>query len=906
MRDVPKWLGGAGLGLTLAGAAALCFSFCRAHHDLRMAIPLIVLLLILLAGFIGWQRSRSSLLLREQKLQSERDALERSFAYLTKFASDIIVLSDDAGQIVWANEAARRTFGGAAGTLTGARLNQFRAPGHEEPLDTLLARQRATPDGFQYQTRQRAHDGRIFAVEVSGRQVQVDGRSFYLSIGRDITEQQRMVNDLRRLNRAYAALSEVNQLVVRAASKDTLLRQMCRILVSVSGYRFVWLARADPLPRGRLTPLAWAGAQDIPERAPGNGIPWSGVPDESGPFAAALRERRPVILRDAEAAAGWTAWGDGAPTPDCRSVLILPVDLWGGQRGVAVLHAAATDAFDAAELVLLSEFAADLTYGLEALRSRREREQALLQVREREARLQAVFAAADTIGFVLTDAAEPVPAIVEFSPGAENIFGRRKADTLGRPVAELHAPDAAAHYPAWLRRLRDTRSGWSQDVTLRRADGGTFPAYWSIHPLFDGVGQLSGCVEICMDESQHKELEQQFFQAQKLESIGRLASGVAHDFNNIIQVVIGHAAAALRDAAPDNPLREDLQEIQQAGRRAAGLTRQLLAFSRRQTAQPVVFDVNSAARDTERMLQRVIGEDVTLTLKLAASPLLIHMDPDHFNQILMNLSVNARDAMPRGGQLLVESSVLSAAPAWLSAERDTPPAGPYVQLAVSDTGCGMSAEVKKHLFEPFYTTKAKGQGTGLGLATVYGIIRQSGGHIHVYSELEHGTTLKIYWPLAVAETAPAAAPEDRGVPAADTAGTNRRVTILLAEDDDRVRRLMGRILKPQANYRVIEAHDGAHALALAAAEPGAIDLLITDVVMPNVNGRELAERIARARPGIKILFISGFTQGVVEQQGIIPENVPFLAKPFAPEDLLKKVRQLLQEDGCAGRPEVNT
>ena len=374
-------------------------------------------------------------------------------------------------------------------------------------------------------------------------------------------------------------------------------------------------------------------------------------------------------------------------------------------------------------------------------------------------------------------------------------------------------------------------------------------------------------------------------QSQRLESVGRLAGGVAHDFNNLLTAIFGYADLLAEELPADSPGREDVQEIRTAATRAAELTHQLLAFSRQQVLQPVVLNLNDVVENLDKMLTRLIGADVELEAHLAPDLGNVRADVGQLEQVIVNLAVNARDAMPAGGRLTVETANADLGEGYAEAHRPVVP-GRYIMLAVSDTGTGMDAVTKSRLFEPFFTTKVPGKGTGLGLATVYGIVKQSGGYIWVYSELDHGTTFKVYLPLveAPAETVRA--------PVATTGSPGGTETVLLAEDDEMLRPL-ARELLAKLGYRVLEAPDAATALATARAHPGEIHLLISDVVMPGENGVQLARQLMADRPRLRVLYISGYTDEAVVRHGLLAPGLNFLQKPFTPDVLARKVRDVL-------------
>jgi PAS domain S-box-containing protein len=379
--------------------------------------------------------------------------------------------------------------------------------------------------------------------------------------------------------------------------------------------------------------------------------------------------------------------------------------------------------------------------------------------------------------------------------------------------------------------------------------------------------------------------EEQLRQSQKMDAIGQLAGGVAHDFNNLLTVITGYTELGMRRMDPADPFRKNLEQIKKAGDRAASLTRQLLAFSRKQMFQEKIVDLNSIVADMDKMLRRLIGEDIDLVSVLEPSLSRVKADPGQIEQVLLNLAVNARDAMPRGGKLTIETGHANLDEAYVKSHL-TAKTGRYVMLAVSDTGTGMDAETQQHIFEPFFTTKEVGKGTGLGLATVYGIVKQSSGDIWVYSEPGKGTTFKIYLPIAEDAASPEAEPHTTDIP-------QGQGTILLVEDEELVRNLAGEILRMKG-YQVLTAANGVEALRVCNEYAGRIDLMVTDVVMPQMGGRELAERIRSVRPETKVLYMSGYTDDAIVRHGILDDHVSFIQKPFSPDLFALKVREVLE------------
>jgi PAS domain S-box-containing protein len=469
------------------------------------------------------------------------------------------------------------------------------------------------------------------------------------------------------------------------------------------------------------------------------------------------------------------------------------------------------------------------------------------------------------------------------SPSHRSVLGFAPAELLSSPLSDLVHPDDLNDVLEQIPRI--AASGTAQvTCRLRHADG----SWRWIEVQATAIDWQGGryLVAVGRDITERKQLQAQFLQSQRMESIGRLAGGVAHDFNNLLTAIMGNLELALDTLPDDHIVHDDLAEAQKAGNRAAGLTRQLLAFARKQPIEPRIINLNDLIGDMDKLLRRLIGENIELVTLPMPDLAPIKADPGQIEQVVVNLAVNARDAMPEGGKLTIETR---------NVEIDQDHAqqhigvaiGAYVLLAVSDTGIGMDVETQRQAFEPFFTTKPKGRGTGLGLATCYGIVKQHGGHIWPYSEPGHGSTFRVYLPLA---GEPLSTQKQRQQPGALPSGTE---TVLLAEDEFAVRALAARVLR-ERGYTVLEASDGDEALRLARERDGApIDLLLTDMVMPNVSGRELVEQVGAIHPGIKVLYISGYADHAVVHHGRLDPGVDFLHKPFSPSALAYKVREVL-------------
>jgi two-component system cell cycle sensor histidine kinase/response regulator CckA len=475
--------------------------------------------------------------------------------------------------------------------------------------------------------------------------------------------------------------------------------------------------------------------------------------------------------------------------------------------------------------------------------------------------------------------------VMTWNLAAERIFGWSQKEVIGHPIPYVPEGDQRESNVLWDAVMKGQFLR-GVEIRRRRKDGVLIDLSLWAAPLRDATGQVISTIGVLDDVTEHKRLEEQLRQAQKLEAIGRLAGGVAHDFNNLLTVIIGHSQRMLRNLPAEDRNRRSAEGIKQAGERAASLTRQLLAFGHKQILHPKLMDLNVVVSNMADMLQRLIGEDIRLVTTLHAGPCLIKADAGQIEQILMNLAINARDAMPEGGSLMLGTSVTTAGEASTASRIPLPPGGNYVMLSVRDTGCGMDAEVQAHAFEPFFTTKEVGKGTGLGLATVYGIVVQSGGAIDVVSEPGQGAAFTILLPRPD-DCAATDVRADQSTPE-----TMHTETILLVEDDALVREFLRDHLAGQG-YRVLEAGLGEQALRLCGTNPDPFHLLLTDVVIPDMSGRTLAERAVTLRPAMKVLFMSGYTDDVVLRHGISEEVAAFIQKPFLPDDLSCKVREVL-------------
>ena len=599
------------------------------------------------------------------------------------------------------------------------------------------------------------------------------------------------------------------------------------------------------------------------------------VSTEAG-FAAALREFDPDIIlcdHNIPSFGGWAALEMARRAlPDVPFILVTgSLD---EETAVAYLKAGATDYILKDRVIRLGPAV------IEALERARQRQ----ELRRQERLLRQIIDANPSLIFVK----DWEGRFVLVNQATAEVYGTSVDELVGKTDADFNSnTDEVSHF------LRDDRevmsSGRPKLIAEERVTNPTSrETRWfqtikvPLRLPDDDVPKLLG---VATEITERKRLEEQLLQSQKMEAIGQLAGGVAHDFNNILTAIVGYTDLLAAEFGSGNRHLEDLEEIRKAARRAAALTRQLLSFSRKQVIEPRIIDVNGVVQNLDKMLRSLLSENIELTTHLAEPLDSARADPNQVEQVIMNLAINARDAMPEGGKLTIETGNATLDDTYAAQHISVIP-GAYVMLAVTDTGTGMDEDTQSRIFEPFFTTKPVGRGTGLGLSTVYGIVKQSGGNIWLYSEPGKGTTFKVYLPAIDA------APDDVGKPVSSIARRSGGETVLVVEDDDQLRRLTHRALAAHG-YVVLEADRGATALDIARRHKGRIDLVLTDVVMPDTNGRKLADALRAGRPGLRVLFMSGYPDGAMGQHGLLDQGISYLAKPFTTEAVARKVREVL-------------
>ncbi len=684
---------------------------------------------------------------------------------------------------------------------------------------------------------------------------------------------------LARTQRLYGARSEVNRAIARARSLPELLDAVSLALVSAGGFGMAWIGACDP-DTGLVLPLARAG--DCVEYVDGLRLTLRGDDAVRGPTGTAIHGGIPDVCNDFFADARTLPWRAAARDAGWRASAAFPVRRGGAVWGAVNVYAREAGFFGDHETSLLGEVAADLSFALDNLDRESQRRAVEDALRQRETLLRIAGQAARLGGWSLALPSrrlawsDEVCAIHELPAGT--------APTLEEALA-FHAPEFCEPIAARLDACIRDGTPFDTEAQLVTAGGRRVWVRVIGHAERGAEGAITRVQGALQAVSERRRLEEQLRQAQKMEAIGQLAGGVAHDFNNVLSVIFSYASLASAPLRPGDPLLGDLGEIRKAGQRGAELTRQLLAFSRHQAITPRVVDVGRILGGLERMLRRLVGGEFDLSVLLAEGNTHVLADRGQLEQVVMNLVVNARDAMPRGGRLELESSLVSVVGEDPAAHPGVP-AGTWVAIAVRDTGIGMDAATRARIFEPFFTTKEKGKGTGLGLSTVYGIVAQSGGHVRVDSEPGRGTTFRVYLPRVSSALDPEIV-EDRRAQ-----GLRGHETVLVVEDEPQVRDSL-RVILQRHGYDVLEAQNGGEAFLACEQFPGPIHVLLTDMVMPRMTGPELAARVAPLRPEMKVLYVSGYTEAAAPHDGASDAAVAFLPKPIEPDVLLRKLRAML-------------
>ncbi len=794
-------------------------------------------------------------------------------ALLDRSGTGVLVLDADSLRVLDANASARRGFGLPA-DLTAVTFGDIVTDPPVRHAQAFLRRLRqGLVDHLVFETTRRIGGGDSSPIEIR-LTYSADPRPRFLALVLDVSERSKPNELVIRRERLRDALAEILRSITRVNERGELYRDACRIAVETGGFRMAWIGLVDPAS-GEIQPVASAG--HVAGYLDVLHLSTRGDPRGPGMTATAIQTMQPVAIADPRTDPMFRTLRSEVEERGYESAVSLPLVVEGEAIGALTVYASIVNAFGAIEVELLQHLADDISFKLEVI--------------GREETRRAAEAERDRLAAVVEQAGESVlitdrdRLIIYANPAFTRITGYELSEVLGRRsdflAGESQSPESGA---AIVEAIRDGKS-WAGPTRARRKDGPDTDLAILITPRRDQTGAVVGSILIARDVSRERSLEAQLVQSQKLEAIGRLAGGIAHDFNNLLTAISGYSEILKAQLDADDPRSEDVREIQRAAARATQLTGQLLAFSRRQILRPQPLDPNAVVMGLEPMLRRLIGEDVEISVRAERGLGSILADPNQLDQVLVNLALNARDAMPAGGRLTIEVDEADLDEEFVAVHVGSHP-GPHVVVRVSDTGVGMTKEVLAQAFEPFFTTKGPGKGTGLGLSTVLGIMDQSNGYVDVASEPGHGTTFYLYLPKTSAPRAEAAAPPD-GRATARGAGT-----ILVVEDEEPVRALLCRILQG-AGYTVLAAGAGEDALGVEAAHSGPIDLLFTDVILPGMSGRDLAERLKSHRPRMPVLYASGYNQEIVAARGVLEAGISYLAKPYTSDDVLRHVRKLV-------------
>lgn len=757
----------------------------------------------------------------EEKLRES----EESYRVVAETATDVIATIDEDSTILFANRAVERVFGYAVSELLGKQITmlvpEYLRHVHKTVIGDYVRTGRKQINWESVELTGLHKTGREIPIELSFGEFTRNGRRFFTGIARDITERKQAEERLQQSDKRFRQLAENINEVFWVVDPNK-----NEMLYVSPAFEEIWGRTCESLydrPHSYLQAVH---------------------PEDQKPIQAARDLRRQGMRTDDE-------YRIVRPDGSIRWIhdRAFPIKGEGGR----VSH-----------IVGIAENITERKRAQDALRDSEERYRLLF---ERNPQPMWVFDL-ETLAFL------------EVNDAAIHHYGYSREEFLKMTVKDIRPEE---EIPALMKNLSGVTPRHKEAGKHKKKDGTIIDVEINSHELtfYDRPAQIV----LAYDITERRSLEEQLRQSQKMEAIGQLAGGIAHDFNNLLTAITGYSELSMKRLRAEDPLLSNLQEIKKAGDRAASLTRQLLAFSRKQVLQPKVLDLNSVVSDLEKMLRRLIGEDIELRTVLEPKVGSIKVDPGQIEQIIMNLAVNARDAMPQGGKLIIETKNILLDDNYARRHIAVTP-GPFVMLAVSDSGTGIDPQTQSRIFEPFFTTKGVGKGTGLGLSTVYGIVKQSGGNIWVYSEAGLGTTFKIYLPRT--DESPQLYKRDSGLEEV-LRGTE---TVLLAEDEEVVRKLACQVLRIYG-YQVLEAADGKAALLICESHSAPIHLLITDVIMPGMSGRELANRLTELRPEMKVLYMSGYTDNAIVHKGVLDEGANFIQKPFSTDVLAIRVREVL-------------
>jgi len=839
-----------------------------------VAAPL--LLVALLALLWSWNLRRQ-VAARTADLRHVVDALaesEKKHRLLAEQSLNMIWTLNTDLIFTYANPATEKLTGYPPDAVIGTHLSKYFDDAHLAELMTIIAQETAkgpNNSGVFLESCAFHRDGSSVPIEIHGRVIFDETGHPVLLQGTmlDISERKRAASRIEHLNRVLRAIRDVNQLITHENIRDRLLQQACSLLVSAHGYLSAWLAVGDA--DGNPDFVTECGVEAEAFSALRHGLQ-----NGDWPRCCSLARENPDGIAVVSAPRTLCHTCPLSMTYSNTSALVGLLCHEGRDYGVLAVALPVGLAEDAEELSLFRELIGDVAYALFAIENAQQR-------REEEAKFRSYVENAPYGIFI----ADTGMRFIDVNPAACELTGYPREELLTLGMPDILSPGEDAGHLDFQRLIAEGRS--IGELSTVRKDNEH--RCWQVFAVTLEKGRFLGFVEDITDrkqkEAEHEALQDQLFQMQKLDSIGRLAGGVAHDFNNLLMGIMGYTELC-RDIVTDNPPAVELLDaVLKEVKRSANLTRQLLAFARKQTVAPKVINLNDSVANMLTMLPRLIGEDIDVAWLPAADLSPIKIDPGQIDQILANLCVNARDAINGTGRITIETAHASIADDYCKQHAETLP-GEYAVLAVSDDGCGMDQETLSHIFEPFFTKKKVGEGTGLGLATVYGIVKQNNGFINVYSEPGKGTTFRVYIPVSPD------ALEALQSPAPDTGSIGGAETILLVEDEHAIRESMRHFLE-RLGYTILPAESPEAALRLVAEQSKPIDLLVTDVVMPGMNGRELSDRLRAEHAALRCLYLSGYTANVIAHRGILEENVHFLSKPFSLKELAHTIRKVLDQ-----------
>jgi PAS domain S-box-containing protein len=801
--------------------------------------------------------------------------MQGHFAAIVESTADAIIAKDLSGTVTIWNKAAELIFGYSASEMEGEPINRLLPSDRRDEETAILAQIRRGERIDHFETVRCRKDGSEFPVSLTISPILGPGGDIIgaSKIARDITERKIAEAKIQQQANLHAALSQCNKAIVFCTTVEDLFQQICLAAVQIGGMKMAWIGITDPKTL-IVRPLASFG--DGAEYL--RGVTVSVDPDSpwgQGPTGIAIREDRPFWCQDFLNAPNTALWRERGAPYGFRASASLPLHRQGGVIGAFTLYSGEANSLDEAVRDLLIEMATNISFGLDNIArvSELSRSEEQLKHAQRLAQMGSICVNLQT-------------EETDWSDEVYRIFGVSRETFVPSKDSYLRAvhPDDQATVRAIQEHVRKAINPRPAEYRVIRPDGTVRWIYRESEVIRVEAGDPLYVNSTIQDITDRHRTEEQLRQSQKMEAIGNLTGGMAHDFNNLLGVIVGNLGLARERLGSDEELQEIVGEALEAAWRGADLTRSLLAFARRQPLRPARIDINELVSNTVRLLQRLLGEDIDVSLNLAERVWPVMADPAQLEASLANLATNARDAMPKGGRLIITTANGHLDAEYAAAHTDVTP-GDFAMIEISDTGSGMSAEIANQIFEPFFTTKEPGKGTGLGLSMVFGFMRQSGGHINVYSEPGAGTTFRLYLPRAAAEAA------ERDVADAAPAARGTGETVLVVEDNLAMRRVVLRQLR-ELGYRVLECDHAAAALELLEREP--VDLLLTDIVMPGgLDGVELA-RLARERwPALKVVLTSGFPQARVNGNHDVLGNLPLLSKPYSKDELAGVLRAAL-------------